>query len=171
MASYLAGFIDGEGYIGIIKDERRINRRRIDSYTAVIKVANTDENIIRWLKDSFGGTIYKRMMKEKQNDAYCWTLEGKKLLPFLEKVSPYLKIKKRQSEVIKFFRKTYSPNSYEYIQREAKNGGKFISKTLKKEVLSKREELYKQLKAINKKGKSLHAKRLSGETPKGDAIV
>lgn len=151
-AAYIAGFIDGEGYIGIITDKNRINFRRNDSYKTVLKIANTNKDIIQWFKNSFGGYLEHRTMKENQKDAYCWTIEGKNLQPFLDKVSPYLRIKKKQAEIIKDFRKTYNEGSYEYIQRIAKNGGHLTSKTTKPEVLELREKLYQQIRELNKRG-------------------
>lgn len=163
-AAYIAGFVDGEGYIGIISDERRTNHRRTTSYTCVLKIANTNKEIIDWFHRSYGGTIHDREMKENQKHAYCWTLAGPKLVPFLEKIHPYLKIKKQQAEIVKRLRKTVTPSSYEHIKRKSKNGGNFISKTTKPEILKLRNELYQKCKELNRRG-ILHAERLTEETP------
>ncbi len=79
-ASYLAGYIDGEGYLGIIPNCNK------SSYTSKLKIASVDEKIISWLKDSYGGNVWKRKFHDNSKDAYTWTLEGKLLLPFLEKL-------------------------------------------------------------------------------------
>lgn len=151
-AAYIAGFVDGEGYIGIVKDDRRNNSRRTDSYTTVIKIANTDRSIIDWLLSSYGGTFHKRTMKEGQKDAYYWTLAGEKIVPFLDKIAPYLKIKRKQADVVRQFRKTYTQSSYDHIRRQAKNGGTFTSKTTKDDVLSQRDSLYQKIRELNHRG-------------------
>lgn len=164
-AAYIAGFVDGEGYIGITKDNSRRNYRRTDFYKAVVKVANTNKEIIQWLKDSFGGTLYYRKRdNDNWKNALCWTLEGKNLIPFIDKIYPYLRVKKKQAEIVKKFRKTFKKGSYSYIKRDARNGGTFVSTTLNKDVVQHREALYKQIRELNKKGKSLHVERLNNET-------
>ena len=62
-------------------------------------------------------------------------------------------MKRQQAEVVKKLRKTYNPTSYLYINRVAKNGGKFVSKTTKDSVLVEREKLYQQIKELNHRGK------------------
>jgi hypothetical protein len=164
-AAYIAGFVDGEGYIGIIKDSRRITFRRTDSYEAVIKIANTNKAIIDWFLNSYGGQVDMRVFEGKSKDAYCWKLAGEKLIPFLDKVSPYLKIKRKQCEIVKALRNTYRPSSYTYIKRVTKNGGSFVSKTTKDSILKEREELYQKIRELNFRGKTLHAERLNNVTP------
>lgn len=152
-AAYVAGFVDGEGYIGIIKDNRRITFRRTDHYEAVLKIANTNKEIIDWFFKSFGGNVHHRIMEENQKDAHYWTLAGEKVIPFLDKIMPYLKMKRKQAEIVKKLRKTYCSESYKYINREARNGGHLTSKTTKEDILKLRENLYKQIRELNHRGK------------------
>lgn len=152
-AAYVAGFVDGEGYIGIIKDSRKITFRRTDHYEAVIKIANTNKEIIFWFKESFGGNIHLRKFLGNPKDAYCWTLAGEKIVPILDSIIPYLKIKKEQAMLVKKLRKTYCSESYEYINRTAKNGGHLTSKTTKENILDVREKYYKQIRELNHRGK------------------
>lgn len=159
-AAYIAGFTDGEGYISILKDSRTNNFRRNPSYTCVLKIANTNTEIIAWLHKSYGGTVYHRKMNGNAKDADCWTLAGPKLVPFLRKIYPYLRIKQKQVDIINRFRATMAPSSYEYIERVAQNGGRFVSKTTRPEILKLREELYQQVRELNKRG-ILHGERLS----------
>lgn len=152
-AAYIAGFMDGEGYIGIIKDSRRVTFRRTDHYEVVIKIANTNKGIIDWLHSSYGGNVHHRIIGGNNKDAYCWTLAGEKIVPFLDKVMPYLKIKRQQGELVKKLRKTYRPESYSYVDRVALNGGRFVSKTTNEEVIREREEIYQKIKELNHRGK------------------
>ena len=44
---YMAGFIDGEGYIGIIKSPPRVSSREVSTrYTGKISIVNTNKDII-----------------------------------------------------------------------------------------------------------------------------
>jgi len=165
-AAYIAGFTDGEGYLSIIKDDRRNNFRRNPAYTCVIKIANTNKEIIDWLHLSYGGTLHHRKMGGNSKDAYCWTLTGTKLVPFLQKIYPYLRIKKKQVDVINKYRGTVIPSSYIHIERKAKNGGRFLSKTTRPEILKLREQLYQEVRELNRRG-TLHGERLSEMTPRG----
>ena len=69
LKAYLAGFVDGEGSIGI---SRLLNPtqpgRRTPVYTPIVTVTNTNKCIISFIKSIFGGymsikkgdTIFKR---------------------------------------------------------------------------------------------------------------
>lgn len=174
-AAYIAGFVDGEGYIGLIRNKGRQMFRRIDYYVAVLKVGNTNKDIIYWLKNSFGGTIWIRNPKDNQNKkiAYLWTLDNKNLIPFLDKIYPYLRIKRKQVEIVRKLKDTINRKSYSFPERIARNGGRFISKTLNNDVADYREKLYKEIRILNKRGNPLHCERLNKETSLNneDAIV
>ena len=136
-AAYVAGYIDGESYLGLMKTRRHPTSVN-PNYLPVIKIASVDEDIIVWLKESFGGWTEKRTFPEiNQRDAYSWTLSGKKLEPFLRKVYPYLKIKKLQADILFKRFKMYKP------------GLPFLS-----EEIDKMEKLYIQIRRLNKRGKN-----------------
>lgn len=109
VASYLAGIIDGEGYIGILKVKRG-NKSVWGStqqhyYTPVLKVAMVEKDFIWWLKESFGGWTETRKPHHNARESYCWTLKSGRVTDFLKHVAPYLRIKKEQAEtVFKFSR-------------------------------------------------------------------
>jgi len=151
-ASYLAGYIDGEGYLGIIPNCHK------SSYTAKLKIASVDKEIIDWLKDSYGGSIWKRKFHNNSKDAYNWTLEGKNLLPFLEKVRPYLKLKKKQADLL--IQKEKIKRDIHKYNKGARNGIVYS-----KEIKEKIDYFYKEIRKLNHRGKSLHPERLSEETP------
>jgi hypothetical protein len=156
-ASYLAGYLDGEGYFGIIP------RFHKSSYAAKIKVASTNKETIDWLKNSFGGSVNKRTFPNKNNkDAYCWTLEGKNILPFLLRIYPYLKIKREQCKLLIDFKKI----DYQKYNCGARKGVVFPQ-----EIKDKIYFLYSEIRRLNQRGNSLHAERLSEKTPNGDTIV
>jgi len=157
-ASYLAGYIDGEGYLGIIPNYKK------SSYTAKLKIASVNKEIIDWLKDSYGGSIWKRKFTDNSKDAYSWTLEGKNLLPLLEKVKPYLKLKGKQAELL--IRKEKIKRDMHQYNKGARSGICYP-----KEIKDKFDYFYKEIRRLNHRGKSLHPERLSEKTPYGDTIV
>ena len=48
VAAYLAGLIDGDGYLGIVKQKRATYKNGI-MYYAAIKIGMCDKKIIQWL--------------------------------------------------------------------------------------------------------------------------
>jgi hypothetical protein len=147
-AAYLAGLIDGEGYLGIQKNPKE---SYVGGYAhvGVIKICMTDEVIIRWLKDSFGGNFYEREGKDGRKNSYEWCIRhGKNITPFLSKIYPYLKVKKQQAEVLKKFLKTFD-DKYKIVENKLGNSTG-VHKELKDETRQNREKLYWQLRELKK---------------------
>jgi len=100
--AYLAGIIDGEGsfYIGITKN-RKFNCR--------IYVVNTNEDLIKWLKETFGGLIYKRTSIKNPHwkTRYEWVLDKTAIDPVCQQIIPYLIIKKKHAEIMIDFRNSF----------------------------------------------------------------
>lgn len=175
-AAYLAGLIDGEGSIEIRKIKNDSSSNGI-YHRPRIRIAVTDRDIIQWLKNSFGGYIYIQRNSNKHikwKDAYCWVVANQKLVSeIIEKIYPYLRIKKSNAEILKKFLKTFNKSSYEFV-----NGGLAIPqykglgyKKIKKDILKIREDLYEALKTKNIKSKFWQSERLSEETLNREAIV
>lgn len=103
-ASYLAGLIDGEGYIGILQikkgNKSRWSTNRELLLQPVIKVAMTDKKTIKWLKDSFGGTFETRNAHGNARESYGWALRKQAAIEFVRKIYPYLMVKRQQAETL-----------------------------------------------------------------------
>lgn len=155
-AAYIAGYIDGEGYFGIIPNSNK------SSYREVLKITSVDKDIIDWFQNSFGGSVHKRIFDGKSKDAYQWTLEGKNIVPFVEKVIPYLKTKRKQAELVLAKRK---------LRKYYTNVGGRNGITYPDWVGEKIKYFYQEIRRLNFRGKPLHPERLSEETPIGDTIV
>lgn len=139
--AYWAGFIDGEGSIMISKHFSKDGLHKSPTYQVRVDVASTNKKIIETLRKFANcGWLVKRIFKkENQNDAYYWGCKSDKAIGFLEKLLPYLKLKRKQVLlVINFQQNKNSPN---------RNGGK-IRKLSKKEI-SYREKMRKKLQDIN----------------------
>jgi hypothetical protein len=132
--SYMAGFFDGEGCIGILK------RKRKDwniEYFVQISVGQKDGGIMDWVVENFKGHLHQI----KRDNSYFWIISNKEAYLFLKEITPYLKYKKPQAEVALDF----------YENRD-------LRKPIPQTELARREELYlkmKELKHIFSIGKSV----------------
>jgi hypothetical protein len=154
--AYYAGFIDGEGTITI----KRAYRNKKLYYTVncscgqVNKKPNSD--VVREMKNLFGGYVYEWSQKLGSNriDTIQWCVTSKLAKDFLNLITPYLVIKRKQAEVAKKFNKTI----YKKFRHTS-------DKTREKRAI-----LFDEMRKYNVKGR-LRLQRLNEETPKGEAIV
>ncbi|MDO8488058.1 MAG: hypothetical protein Q7S31_01955 [bacterium] len=102
--AWLAGFIDGEGYIGIVRIKKKVTRQSSDTwrYYPWVIVTNTDTKVL--------ADIQLAVSTEKQ--ASLSRTEGHKpafqvkiskfddVAQFLEAVLPYLRLKQKQAQLL-----------------------------------------------------------------------
>jgi hypothetical protein len=92
-AIYIAGFIDGEGYITIIKGKNGYK-------TAGVMVTNTDKNILVFLKKEYGGSIAKlKIRKENHQQAYLWRVVCRGAMRVVKDIQPYVRLKKSKQKI------------------------------------------------------------------------
>lgn len=132
--SYLAGLIDGEGCISIIRSRRSKTDGKTFyyNYSLSVDIFNSSTVLMKWLIQNFGGVYYNRDRKDdyKWKVANNWRPKGaanKKEL--LLSTLPYLIIKKEQAKI-----------ALAYMD-------------LKDENPAEREKLYQQMLFRNRKGK------------------
>lgn len=155
-AAYLAGLIDGEGYLGFTVNKSRERT----SYQPVMKVAMTDEKIIRWLQSSFGGSFFTRTPDNpKHKISYWWDINGKNLKAILFKINPYLRLKKPQCEILlkkfKIQEQLFKQLPYPQISQvnEGREEKRISNLSYREDQREKIEELYLQIRSLNKKGR------------------
>lgn len=95
-AAYIAGLIDGEGSIMLVKPghvQAEANLR--------VTVANTYLPVLEWLTDITGiGRIYQhRVDTEKHRASYSWRCHGDGADSLLGQIRPYLRIKAVQADL------------------------------------------------------------------------
>lgn len=161
---YLAGLIDGEGYISI----KPTYLRGRQLYSPVIKLALTDKSayLLFEIKDLLGGYIYRRSYKKssKWNDSYCWEVHNftgvKKVLDY---VYPYLILKKDQAKLVKQLITTKQTKRNKYGQFYKINPG----------ILEIRETLYTSILKLNKRGRATASTEREAPTDnaEGEATV
>ena len=106
--AYIAGLIDGEGYIGIKKASVRKDCFH-PSYHARIQIRMVDEPAIKFITETLGGQYYKE--KPNANNGrplYCYQASDKIAATILKTIIPYLKVKKQSAETVLQLRKLQS---------------------------------------------------------------
>lgn len=87
---YLAGFMDGEGYIGICKTEG-------NSYGLHVTISNTNFDMLKIYENKFGGKIRKvQKDAEHHKEKYHWDINYSQALPFLKYIQPFMIVKSKQ---------------------------------------------------------------------------
>ena len=97
---YLAGFVDGEGCL-----TRNISRNTV-KYRPQLRISGTYKPVMEWIKRWFGGnyyTIHRRTAKTKTT--YDWVISTNQAIALVNRLMPYLKVKKREAKVFVAFYK------------------------------------------------------------------
>lgn len=98
--SYLAGIIDGEGYIGIKKAAPRIDCVN-PCYHERVQVRMVRIDALQLLHDVFGGSLYKEQPHANNGrPLYCWQISDKKASTALTVLLPYLRVKRRVAQIV-----------------------------------------------------------------------
>lgn len=102
-AAYIAGIIDGEGTIGIYYHKRRDKNER--TWRIQITVVNTDQELMKWLSGMLHANVLKVHRQKptaewrSRKECYTLTVDRLKARKVLERIFPYLRIKKKQGEL------------------------------------------------------------------------
>uniref|UniRef100_A0A6H1ZUB2 Putative homing endonuclease n=1 Tax=viral metagenome TaxID=1070528 RepID=A0A6H1ZUB2_9ZZZZ len=90
---YLAGFIDGEGNVGIDKYNKY---GKSTNYAIKVAISNTNREILEWIQSHYGGhinTLKRKLPHHKE--CYQLTVRHLKAYRILKDIEPYLKIKQK----------------------------------------------------------------------------
>lgn len=104
--AYLAGIVDGEGYIGIKRSRAYgCQGRRTPSFQERIQVRMVDEQAIKTLAETLGGWYYKeKSHAAKGRPLYCYQASDLAACVVLRKLLPFLSVKARQAQAVLAFR-------------------------------------------------------------------
>ena len=99
--AYAAGIVDGEGCIGLYLQTTQKSK---PSYKMGVRVSNTNEWLLQWLKFAFGGSVCVQRVSsvEKAKNykpQWQWAIITTRALVFLKLIYPYLRLKKPQAEI------------------------------------------------------------------------
>jgi len=140
--AYIAGYIDGDGcfYIDTVKAKTGIFPV---VHRTILKFASVDESIMIWIKEFIGINYWKKVVCKKlqhiqRRDVFEANLTGEGLDIFLNRIYPYLRIKKKHCEIMINMRKTYCKPVKGVIRAQ-----------LTKETFDLRCKYHKELSSIN----------------------
>lgn len=141
--AYYAGYVDGEGCITLSKNKgsNKWHTTPIFYYLEVM-VANTHPETLFDLKRDFGGSIYGDRRRSPNKTVYRWRIICSKALIFLETILPYLRQKRKQAELMIEYQKKIGAKEFWK--------GQGIKLTI--EESRRREDLYKQMRELNRRG-------------------
>lgn len=146
---YLGGIWDGEGTFGIQKGEKYnqfygFTGRKWLAYQPHAAITLCDSNageVFKLLEEEFGFACVARTNRQnpKWRTAHIWALSSQKACDFARAIEPYLIIKKERAQIL--------------MQWENKERGfHTMSDEERKRITDKQEELYQQMKILNKRG-------------------
>lgn len=161
--AWMAGFIDGEGYLGITKQVRK--GRPSPAYRAMITVSNTRKDALELFVGAYGSPIYghREVRKGKDNvnwaEAYSWYCPMARSEELLMDVRPYLRVKNVQADfLLEFIR---NKQAFERTCWPGQGGG---SAPLSAVELAYRERIRIAVQELNTKGpRSRMVRGASGE--------
>src|SRR3990167_9288163 len=93
--AYFAGFIDGEGTIGVYP-RRSVNRCHI----TILQISQVDKRPLKILHNEYGGGLRLFKGTGNQRDAWKFTVSGIRAFRLLTDIAPYLIVKKAQATLI-----------------------------------------------------------------------
>ncbi len=127
---YLAGLIDGEGCIY----GHTLKRDKYEIIVARLSVKMVDKEIIDWIYKTFGGFVYKKRDDREKQYHTLWSWEVSKaeyLIPFLENIIPYLKLKKYRAKLLLDLKKRVLKTKKLYLKKIEEDDRKHREKILK----------------------------------------
>lgn len=106
--AWLAGFLDGEGCIGIYRHKSNTSR----GYQLRVCVINTDLPSLLKFKFAFGGSIWEHDRKGSLGSKPCWEWQVTAAMAekAVQQLLPYLVTKAPQGRIALRFRQTYDPH-------------------------------------------------------------
>jgi hypothetical protein len=139
---YLAGIVDGEGYVGI-KKSKYARHCPSPTYHERIQIRMIDEGAIKLFQKIFGGNYYKEKPHcAKGNLLYCYQASDLLASKICKELLPYLLIKKSNAQRILKLRQ--SKNTIKTSERGGNRGGrqKGNGQLMSSNILAYREQLY-----------------------------
>ena len=131
--AYTAGIIDGEGSISLSVDG--------EAFKGVVIVDSTTQELVEWLRKEMGGGCYKLKQRKNRKQQHRWRLYGKRAAMLLQRLYPYLIVKKKHAKIYCKFYLTMG-------------GWEGILPRLDEVTVAEREALISEMHELNKRGVS-----------------
>lgn len=155
--AYIAGLIDGEGYIGIKRSINRANHCINYSYQERIQIRMVDEQAIAFIAYWLGGSYYRESRPEKnRRQLYCYQASDRIAHSIIKTLLPYLKVKRAVAEVVLGMRPLKEHPEYITVDRTIPNRwGKTVNigrRQYSPAHVAKMHALYERCKELNRVG-------------------
>lgn len=115
-AAYIAGFVDGEGTINVLKTST-------GRFQVEFSVAQISPLPLKFITDRFGGIFYERTVPNRPNSKPIWKLAytAKNFDVFIERIYPFLVLKKEKALIAMEMRKILKSSKYKRNISEKEN--------------------------------------------------
>lgn len=125
--AYIAGIIDGEGTITLMRHHSN------QTPSPEISVANTSLRLLQHLKKTIGSgvIIRKKIYSKKHTPSYTWTLRSNAALELMKAVLPWLLIKDKRAQLILKDYKRLTPRNGRYTKQQLKRKVALVNKVRK----------------------------------------
>ena len=147
---YLAGFVDGEGYLGLAKVRRR---NRTHEYCLRVSIYNSNLAILKEIQRTIGGTmsaVGQQKPAWKPSYALIWTNAA--AAGVIRRIGPFLCVKSQQSAALLAF-----DDHIRAGHRHRNRAGHLLA--LSAREVEFREGFYRRMKRLNRKGPFGRGKR------------
>ncbi|MFZ5852303.1 MAG: hypothetical protein ACOYY2_13045 [Actinomycetota bacterium] len=139
--AYLAGILDGEGCITLVRNQGPAGYEDRTYYRLVVNVTNTDAGLLDWIAQRWPdcrlGVVNVGKAAERAKDCLRLTWTGPRALGLLSQVRPYLVAKAGQADIAVRFRAT----------------GDYRGRPVPQHVNDERAALVDEIRALNRKGR------------------
>lgn len=136
----LAAYVDSDGTIGIAKQPGR-KKWRTQRYVLRLVVSNTRRELPEWCLNTFNcGSIQSNHGKRfGDKTLYHWVVGSRDTVKLLEKIKPYLIIKREQADL-----------GLEFYDKCVKGGNKYGRGGVSMWMVKRREEYHQKMKELHK---------------------
>lgn len=160
LLAYLAGLLDGEGCFRInrcgSKAQMERHNAKSPTYYGSLQCGMVEKAAIELLQQEFGGSVYEERVRNRRS-IWRWRLHGRAdIIACLEKLMPYLMIKKPQAEVV-----------YRFCQEWKTPFNRKLG--IDPDELLRREDAYQAICKLNAVGAAATTER--SDTREGEATV
>ncbi len=135
-AAYIAGVIDGEGTIALVRRQKDHNR------CLSLGISNNDRGILNWIRKTIGvgNIITKKLYKEKWFTSFTYQVHGRQAYEVVQQCVPYLRgyKKLRAKLVLKSYLKL-TPRNGKYTPKLLARRNKFVEEFFNIETFSIRK--------------------------------
>ena len=156
---YHAAMIDGEGTVFLRKHKESSYRGWYFTYG--VSISNTSMELMEYFSKSTGIGYYRRKVYKaiisNWKIPYEWVVGKRKdVIEYLERVIPYMKIKKQHALLLLEFLKIRDVQEHNRLHEIEKP--KFFARSEQIRYTSRQMEIYQNIKEMNRRGKQHDSK-------------